>query len=154
MSTSEADQSKDSKRWQPRGLLRRKILHFTPSWYLLTMGTGITSILLHQLPFQFRGLGIISIAIYIANIILFITITVFTIVRYILYPETWTLMLRHSTQSLFLGAAPMGLATIVNMTVFVAVPAFGQWAITLAWVLWWIDVVLSVLICFGIPVLA
>ena len=27
----------------------------------------------------------------------------------------------------------MGLATIVNMTVFVCVPAWGPWAITLAW---------------------
>lgn len=37
----------------------------------------------------------------------------------------------------------MGLATIINMTVFVCVPAFGNWAATLAWALWWIDVVLS-----------
>lgn len=38
---------------------------------------------------------------------------------------------------------PMGLATIINMIVFVCVPAWGSWAATLAWTLWWIDVVLS-----------
>lgn len=37
----------------------------------------------------------------------------------------------------------MGLATIINMIVFVCVPAWGPWAATLAWTLWWIDVVLS-----------
>jgi len=37
----------------------------------------------------------------------------------------------------------MGLATIINMIVLVCVPAWGPWAATLAWTLWWIDVVLS-----------
>jgi tellurite resistance protein TehA-like permease len=35
------------------------------------MGTGITSILLHELPFQFRGLGIISNVIFGLNVLLF-----------------------------------------------------------------------------------
>lgn len=37
----------------------------------------------------------------------------------------------------------MGLATIINMICFVCVPAWGQWAATLAWTLWWIDAVIS-----------
>ena len=37
----------------------------------------------------------------------------------------------------------MGLATIINMVVFVCVPTWGSWAATLAWVLWWIDVVFA-----------
>ena len=37
----------------------------------------------------------------------------------------------------------MGLATIINMICFVCVPAWGQWAATLAWALWWIDAVIS-----------
>jgi hypothetical protein len=35
-------------------------------------------------------------------------------------------MIRHPTQSLFLGTFPMGLATIINMVVFVCVPAWGD----------------------------
>lgn len=35
----------------------------------------------------------------------------------------------------------MGLATIINMIVFVCVPAWGDWAAHLAWALWWVDVV-------------
>jgi len=45
----------------------------------------------------------------------------------------------------------MGLATIVNMVVFVCVPAWGPWAIQFAWALWWIDVVISVSVCFYLP---
>jgi len=45
----------------------------------------------------------------------------------------------------------MGLATIINMIVFVCVPAWGNWVATLAWVLWWIDVVLAVSTNFYLP---
>lgn len=45
----------------------------------------------------------------------------------------------------------MGLATIVNMIVFVCVPAWGHWATVLAWTLWWIDVVVAVTTCFYLP---
>ena len=31
------------------------------------------------------------------------------------------------------------------------VPAWGPWAVTLAWTLWWIDVVISVMTCFYLP---
>jgi len=37
------------------------------------------------------------------------------------------------------------------MTAFVCVPAFGSWAITLTWALWWIDVVISVACCMFLP---
>ena len=47
----------------------------------------------------------------------------------------------HPVHSLFIGTVPVGLATIVNATVLVAVHQYGQWALTLAWTLWWIDVV-------------
>jgi hypothetical protein len=37
------------------------------------------------------------------------------------------------------------------MTVFICVPAFGPWAVTLAWTLWWVDVVISVACCMFMP---
>jgi tellurite resistance protein TehA-like permease len=45
----------------------------------------------------------------------------------------------------------MGLATIINMIVLVCVPAWGPWAVTFVWVLWWIDVVLAVATNFYLP---
>lgn len=60
-------------------------------------------------------------------------------------------MIRHPVQSLFLGTFPMGLATIVNMVVFVCVPAWGHRFVTLAWVLWWIDVACAAGTNFYLP---
>ena len=45
----------------------------------------------------------------------------------------------------------MALATIVSCVVLIAVPHFGQSMVVLAWVLWWVDVALTVLASFGIP---
>ena len=48
------------------------------------------------------------------------------------------------------GAIPMGLATIITMLVYVAVPLSNGF-LYYAQVLFWIDVVLSLLTCFGVP---
>lgn len=45
----------------------------------------------------------------------------------------------------------MGLATIINMIIFVIVPAWGDWAVILAWALWWVDVVLAIATNFYLP---
>jgi len=91
------------------------------------MGTGIVSILLHNLPYNGAWLYWLSVAIFALNVILFILFTIISAVRYVLWPEIWTAMVRHPAQSLFLGTFPMGLATIINMIVFVCVPAWGTW---------------------------
>jgi C4-dicarboxylate transporter/malic acid transport protein len=130
---------------------RRIGLNFTPSWFAVTMGTGITSILLHDLPYNSPWLYWLSVAVFCLNILLFTTFLAISILRYLIFPGLFMAMLRHPVQSLFLGTFPMGLATIVNMVVFVCVPAWGQWATTLAWTLWWIDVVIAVTICFSLP---
>ncbi|GAO48435.1 hypothetical protein SAICODRAFT_67445 [Saitoella complicata NRRL Y-17804] len=135
--------------------LRDRIKHFTPSWFSITMGTGIVSILLHQLPYQFPGLHVISTVIYLVNVILFVIFSVISIARYTIYPYIGVLMLKHPVQSMILGTVPMGLSTIVNMTVFVAVQdaGFGAWSWKLAWSLWWFDAIWSLLTCLGVPFL-
>ena len=94
------------------------------------MGTGIVSILLHNLPYNSLWLYWISVTIFALNVLLFTTFLLISTLRYTIYPEIWFVMVRHPTQSLFLGTFPMGLATIVNMIVFVCVPVWGGWAVT------------------------
>jgi tellurite resistance protein TehA-like permease len=115
------------------------------------MGTGITSILLNTLPYNGRWLYWISVVIFALNILLFLIFLTITILRYVLYPKIFYLMVTHPTQSLFLGTFPMGLATIINMICYVCVPAWGDWAVYFAWGLWIADVVVSVMTCFGVP---
>ena len=61
--------------------------------------------------------------------LLFTAFLLMSILRYTLYPEIWLAMVKHPAQSLFLGTFPMGLATIINMIVFVCVPAWGPWTV-------------------------
>ena len=135
----------------PKSAVMRGVLNFTPSWFSVVMGTGIISILLHTAPHKFPGMAIIGTVFYVANICLIVVFTTVTVARYAVFPWAVGRMLRHPTQSLFLGAIPMGLATIVNATVLIAVPTYGQWAKDLAWALWWLDVLLTILSTFGMP---
>ncbi|KAN0065569.1 Plasma membrane sulfite pump involved in sulfite metabolism [Thecaphora frezii] len=131
--------------------LRRRILHTTPSWFAVTMGTGITSILLHQLPYQFPGLDIVANAIFALNVVLFALILALSVARYVIWPSMFWTMLYHPTQSLFLGTFPMGFTTIINMIVYSLVPAWGDAWITVAHVLWWLDSALALLVAIGLP---
>lgn len=67
------------------------------------MGTGIVSILLHNLPYNARWLYWISVVIFALNVLLFVLFTILSLVRYTFFPGLWTAMLRHPVQSLFIG---------------------------------------------------
>lgn len=131
--------------------LRRRILHTTPSWFAVNMGTGITSILLHLLPYQFQGLKTISTVIFALNVLLFAILLTMSIARYAIWPSMLPVMLFHPAQSFFLGTLPMGFITIVNMVVLSIVPAWGTHWVPFAWTLWWIDSIVSVIIAIGLP---
>lgn len=89
------------------------------------MGTGIVSILLHNLPYNGVGLYWISVVMFALNVLLFSVFLFISALRYTIYPEICFALIHHPTQSLYLGTFPMGLATIVSMIVFVCVPAWG-----------------------------
>jgi C4-dicarboxylate transporter/malic acid transport protein len=133
--------------------LKNVIVNFTPSFFSINMGTGILSILLQTAPHQFYGEKYIGIALYFINIALFLLFLTFTICRNIMFPWVIKLLLRHPTQCMFIGTLPMGLATIVNATVLIVVPAYGDWAKMLSFVLWWIDVALTAVSVTAIPML-
>ncbi|PON22912.1 sulfite transporter Ssu1 [Trichoderma gamsii] len=124
---------------------------FVPAWFTVNMGTGIVSILLHNLPYNGAWLYWISVIFFCLNLFLFILFTFISALRYLINPGLFMTMIRHPGVPLLLGAFPIGLATIVEMIVLVCVPAWGSWAVTLAWTLWWIDAAISIIICYWIP---
>lgn len=126
------------------------IRHFTPSWFSVTMGTGIISILLQGFPFQFKGLQTISLVIYLINVVVYCVLTIITILRYIMFPGIFMLMIKHPAQSMFVGTIPMGLTTITNYTTIVLIDKFS-WAADLAFILWCIEFALTVFSCFLVP---
>lgn len=82
---------------------RRFVVNLTPAWYSVTMGTGITSILLHNLPYNASWIYWISVVIFAVNVALFVVLTVLSLLRYTLFPGIWSCMVAHPVQSLFLG---------------------------------------------------
>lgn len=63
---------------------RHLIRNFTPSWFAVTMGTGISSVLLHQLPYNGHWLHIISYIVFCLNILLFVSFFFISLLRYTL----------------------------------------------------------------------
>ncbi|KEQ99180.1 hypothetical protein AUEXF2481DRAFT_1992 [Aureobasidium subglaciale EXF-2481] len=132
---------------------RRIVRGFTPSMFSITMGTGVVAILLHQMPYNSSWTNYPCYIVFGLNVLIFVSALFVSILRYALWPELWPAMINHPTHSLFLGCFPMGLGTIVNMIVLVCVPAWGPWAATMAWALWWIDAALAVVICCSVAFL-
>ncbi|KAH8433154.1 TDT family transporter [Aspergillus melleus] len=123
---------------------RRIILGFGPSWFVMTMGTGVVAILLSVIPFQARWLYYLSIIVFLLNVVLFVLASLLTVLRYAMYPRAWALMMHNPVDLLYLATLPIGFATLIEMWVFICVPAWGYWATILAWVLWMIDTAVSV----------
>jgi tellurite resistance protein TehA-like permease len=117
------------------------------------MGTGIVSLLLITIPFKANWLYWLSVAFFCLNVVLFSAAFSISVVRYTLYPEIWGVMISDTTNSLFLGTVPMGFATLVESWIFLCVPYWGPWAVTLAWVCWIIDCIVAIGVTISLSVL-
>jgi tellurite resistance protein TehA-like permease len=132
---------------------RRVVRNFSPSWFSVTMGTGIVSLLLITIPFKADWLYWLSVAFFILNTILFTLAFLASILRYTLYPEIWAVMIADPTNSLFLGTIPMGFATLVESWIFLCCPYWGYWSVTFAWAAWMIDAVIAAAVTVSLPFL-
>lgn len=130
---------------------RDVIRHFTPNWFTATMGTGVVAMILAQLPFASSVLFMLATKLWQFNILLFITFSILYGLRWLLFPIEAKQILNHPNMSLFLGAIPMGLATIVNGFLSFGVHLYGDIAVQIATYLWYLDVFLAVLIAWVVP---
>ena len=73
------------------------------------------------------------------------------ILRWTLYTNEAKQIFKHPVMSLFLGAIPMGLATILNGFLKFGIPLIGDVAVQIAQVLWYVDVFLAVAIAWIVP---
>jgi C4-dicarboxylate transporter/malic acid transport protein len=121
------------------------IRHFTPNWFAVTMGTGVLALALNQLPGAPAAVHGVAMLLWQVNIALFTLCTLLYTARWLFYPREAALIFGHPVMPMFLGAIPMGLATIVNgLVVFV-----GQAGLALA--LWRVDAALAVIIGLAVP---
>lgn len=120
------------------------IRQFTPNWFTVTMGTGILAILLGQMPGPL-WLHAAGAELWRVNIALFGLFSLLYLARWMFYPREAARIFSHPVMPMFLGAIPMGLATIVNGTI-----GFAHDYNT-ALTLWTADAALAALIGLGVP---
>src|SRR5689334_6740437 len=122
---------------------REVIRQFTPNWFAATMGTGVLALALAQLPVAMPALHAFAEALWLFNIALFLLFTALYAARWLLFFNEARRIFGHSTVSMFFGTIPMGLATIINGFLVFGLPRWGEGVISLAEVLWWLDVAMS-----------
>ncbi len=102
------------------------LLHFTPNWFAMTMGTGIVAIVLGQFP-QAPLLHEAGAMLWLFNIGLFGLCTFAYLAKWVLYPP------------------------IVNGLLSYGMVLFGPGAVSLAVYVWIVDALLSVVIGLAVP---
>jgi C4-dicarboxylate transporter/malic acid transport protein len=127
------------------------IRQFTPNWFTVTMGTGILALAINQFPSAAPGLHAAGQALWLINIALFGLFSALYAARWILFPAEARRIFGHSVMSMFFGAIPMGLATILNGFLAFGIPLWGDGAVAIAQVLWWIDAAMAVVCGVAVP---
>jgi C4-dicarboxylate transporter/malic acid transport protein len=131
--------------------LRETVRQFTPNWFAATMGTGILALALNQFPVSLPGLPEIARSLWLLNIGLFALFSALYAARWVFFFAEAKRVFGHSTVSMFFGAIPMGLATILNGFLVFGIELWGPAAMQVAHALWWFDAALSVLCGVAIP---
>ncbi|HEX8590595.1 TDT family transporter [Pseudomonas sp.] len=132
---------------------REVIRQFTPNWFAVTMGTGILSAVLPQLPLAGAALFPLAEALWMLNIVLFLTFSALYIARWVMFFDEARRVFGHSTVSMFFGTIPMGLATLINGLLMFGLPRWGDAVLPFAELLWWLDVTMSLACGVVIPFL-
>ena len=127
------------------------IRHFTPNWFTAIMGTGVVALIIPEFPFAQSFSWGVGASLWHINMLLFCSFLILYALRWVIYPTEAKQIFKHPTMSLFLGAIPMALATVINGFLKFGHYFYGDLAITIAQQLWYIDVFLAVVIAWIVP---
>ena len=112
------------------------------------MDTGILSIILHQQPYQFHGIGVLSTIMFVLNVVQFTLISFFLLLRCIKHPkETYNSVFSNPEDIAYLAAGAVAWLTIAAQLVLTCAQAWGHgWSVA-AIVFWWIGLAWAVTVC-------
>lgn len=127
------------------------VRQFTPNWFTASMGTGVVALILAELPFAHSMMAQLGASLWQLNILLFMSFCLLYGLRWLIYPTEAKQIFAHASMSLFLGAIPMALATIINGLLKFGISLYGDWVIQLAQMLWYVDILLAVAIAWLVP---
>lgn len=160
----EGEQKDEEKKRYSLGLsLKSKVLHFTPSWFSVTMGTGVIATLFSLLgqiwgteqysPFFRSFIRWPALVYLLVDIAIFIIFSASFLARYILFPQVLPLTIKHPQKSMFLGTVPMSLITITSGICQLGTTSFdlGLWPTFAAVGLFFFCCLLSTIVALGVP---
>jgi C4-dicarboxylate transporter/malic acid transport protein len=127
------------------------VRNFTPNWFTVTMGTGVLALALNQFPLDIPGIHHIAVTLWLADIGLFAVFGSLYAARWVFFFDGARRIFHHPVMSMFFGAIPMGLATIINGFIAFGPSLLGDKAIAVAHVLWWADAAMSLVCGLAIP---
>lgn len=119
------------------------VKHFTPNWFTVGMGTGITALGAYLYPDGPHWLKLLGTGLWLFNAVLVGSLLVLMVARWVFNWSGSVKILHDPVQSMFLGAVPMALATVINGFVDMGAPIFGPVAVHIAFWLWGLDVVMA-----------
>lgn len=112
------------------------VKNFHPVWFVSIMGTGISSAVLYNFPYEAYWLKVCGVIMFGITTFLLGLLTAIFILNMILYPHGWVdNYLLNINNNVFLGCYAMGFESWNNMI-------FNIWpdqAIYLCYVLWWVS---------------
>lgn len=143
--TRAGDQRLRSDESLSRVLVQERIKHLTWAWFTLTMSTGGIALLLHSTPHRFAGLDAIGKIFFILLLVMFVTLCLGLVIRFIATPSALRSSLMHPTESLFFPCSLLSVATILSNTAAYGLPATGPWLAVALRVCFWVYAAISTL---------
>lgn len=132
----------------PSSSVSLALWNFSSQWFLLPQGTGIIALMLRRLDYKFQGLNILAEIVWIYTIVQLGICLFFYALRVMLYPKHVAQQLRGDiAETSFLSSFCIAFTTIIQM---VAVQ-YGSFSGLAAYVLWWVNAVMAILVVLGIP---
>lgn len=119
---------------------------------MVPQGTGIIATILHQLHYQFNGLGIIAEIFWVLTIVLFICYLAIYLLRALLYPRYVAQQLANNImETACLASISIVFTTIIQMIALTLPSTWGHGWGMVAYALWWINMVMAITSVVGIP---
>ncbi|KAJ1735875.1 hypothetical protein LPJ61_000319 [Coemansia biformis] len=130
--------------WRELDGPRDAVRLFLPSWFTVSMGSGVLASCIWRIPYESGALRVLGSVVFFLNIGLLALFLVLQAAQLALYPETVQWMRQHRQQMLHYGAVPMALATVVAGAASYPFSEMGPVVLYTVWSLWWLSVVLAV----------
>ncbi len=130
---------------------RDVIRQFTPNWFTVTMGTGVVALILPEFSFMHPAIWDVATYLWLLNSVFFCIFLGLYLLRWFFYPQEAKQIFSHPSMALFLGAIPMGLATIINGFLKFGIGMFADLAVQIAHSLWYLDTLLAIMVGVFVP---